>query len=866
MLKFNKITLRNFLSFGNVPTTINLNDKPLTLIIGKNLDKGDSDKEKNGVGKSSIYNAIHFSLYGKAIGNNIKLSNIPNKINLKNCFVKLEFEKDDKTYVIERGRNPNFLKFQIGDKELSEDESQGDSKRTQDAINKVIGFDDTIFTQIILMTTYVDQFLNYGTPQQKVILEEILGISHLSLKAEILKEKIKETKTSLQQATYELEVNKKNNIAIKENADKQLASLKQSFDEWATKHNNDIVSYQTILDKLLSVDIAKEEENIRKIKEFDKQKHDNDEKLLQKQKLEASLKEKMEEKIAEEKTLEKLSAVDIEKEILHMKQLAEKKIIDEEISKAKSHIAELSLKKEVLEQRNNIAKKNLDKLNAIDIEKEKKILSDNKEIENKKNLYEKDLALYNQQETKQKSILSQIDSINSMIEYTAKQINDKVLETETIKQSKLKYETEIKEIENKIANIGNLVEKIFCPTCGKEIDNETGREHLLKAYTEQKNEKVKLVEKCNADGNTIIEEVRTLMNKNNEYKKEIERLQIESKSYITMEKPIEPKLVLQECAFKTDADIIEYCRELDSIKHSLENNTKQMNELSESISKITIPEEIKVIDGDFIYNTLEDCYTHSGKIDNLKKSIVILNDAIKVLQQNIGDIVINELVMPDLSQNTYKTEEEIINHKANVKKFTELLEKAKVEPNPYEKSIKEFSTPKLLPEDSDKVTCLETLFKHQDFLLDLLTKPTSFIRKNIIDSALPFLNAKIKYYLNKMNSLHYVEFNDDMTVTIVKNGDEYSFGNLSMGERSRISIALELSFRDVWESLNYPINLLCIDELLDNGLDTAGVESVIGILGEMKDRNVFLISHREELAPIVSHTLYVYMKHGFSEI
>jgi len=75
------------------------------------------------------------------------------------------------------------------------------------------------------------------------------------------------------------------------------------------------------------------------------------------------------------------------------------------------------------------------------------------------------------------------------------------------------------------------------------------------------------------------------------------------------------------------------------------------------------------------------------------------------------------------------------------------------------------------------------------------------------------------------------------------------------------------SFRDVWESLYQGINLLFIDELIDSGMDSAGVESCLGILktmGRDRNKNVFLISHKDELVGRVNHVLKVVKENGFT--
>jgi DNA repair exonuclease SbcCD ATPase subunit len=75
------------------------------------------------------------------------------------------------------------------------------------------------------------------------------------------------------------------------------------------------------------------------------------------------------------------------------------------------------------------------------------------------------------------------------------------------------------------------------------------------------------------------------------------------------------------------------------------------------------------------------------------------------------------------------------------------------------------------------------------------------------------------------------------------------------------------AFRDVWESLYSPINVLFIDELVDNGLDSNGVESALALMKHMsreRGKSVWLISHRDELIGRVGNTLRVIKENGFT--
>ena len=112
MLTFKTLKIKNFLSFGNAETVLDLTKDPLTLIKGYNLDKpGESEEARSGTGKSSVLQALHYALFGKSINNEIKLANIINKTNKKNLEVSLTFEKNGIEYRIERGRKP-YLSLQ----------------------------------------------------------------------------------------------------------------------------------------------------------------------------------------------------------------------------------------------------------------------------------------------------------------------------------------------------------------------------------------------------------------------------------------------------------------------------------------------------------------------------------------------------------------------------------------------------------------------------------------------------------------------------------------------------------------------------------------------------------------------------------
>jgi len=167
----------------------------------------------------------------------------------------------------------------------------------------------------------------------------------------------------------------------------------------------------------------------------------------------------------------------------------------------------------------------------------------------------------------------------------------------------------------------------------------------------------------------------------------------------------------------------------------------------------------------------------------------------------------------------------------------------------------------------DALNELTRLQEHQDFLLKLLTSKDSFVRKKIIEQNLSYLNQRLTYYLDRIGLPHTVVFQNDLTVSIEELGRELDFDNLSRGERNRLILSMSWAFRDVFESLYQPINVLFIDEMIDSGLDTQGVENSLALLKHMsreRHKSIWLVSHRDELAGRVENILRVVKEGGYT--
>ena len=215
----------------------------------------------------------------------------------------------------------------------------------------------------------------------------------------------------------------------------------------------------------------------------------------------------------------------------------------------------------------------------------------------------------------------------------------------------------------------------------------------------------------------------------------------------------------------------------------------------------------------------------------------------------------------------YDTLEDALNHKNSVDSLQKSLAARSADTDPYDEQINDMQNQALQSVAYDTVNELTRVQDHQDFLLKLLTSKDSFVRKKIIDQNLSYLNARLTHYLDRIGLPHTVKFQNDLSVSIEELGRELDFDNLSRGERNRLILSMSWAFRDVWESLYSPINLLFIDELIDNGLDTQGVESSLALLKKMsreRNKSIWLVSHRDELAGRVENILKVVKENGFT--
>tara|TARA_B100000963_G_scaffold45112_1_gene33590 strand:- start:1919 stop:3688 length:1770 start_codon:yes stop_codon:yes gene_type:complete len=577
MITLKDITIKNFMSVGNVTQAVRFTDNGLTLVLGNNLDLG-GDGSRNGTGKTTIINALSYAIFGNAL-TNIRKDNLVNKTNSKQMLVTLDFEVEGTKYRIERGRKPNVLKYYVNDQNVDEDEAQGENRQTQAQIEKLFGMSHDMFKHIVALNTYTEPFLSMRSNDQRAIIEQLLGITMLSEKAEVLKEQQRLTRDAIKEEEYRIKAIEEANSRI----EKSISDLERRQKIWRDKQTADVESIKQQINTLEKIDIKTELNNHALLNDY-----------------------------------------------------LEKKNLRDQAEKWKSSI----------------------------------------EADNRK----------------QDTLINKLEQ-----------------EVLSLKEHK-------------------------CHTCGQDIHDE--------------------------------KQVTILRDKE---------------------------------------------EQLGDARNTVMTNTEQQTEWQQAIDELGELGQMPVTH----YNTLQEALEHQNTLNNLNTEV----------------------------------------------------SRTEGENDTYQEQIDTLRDTGMQEVEWDNMNDLNVLKDHQDFLYKLLTNKDSFIRKRIIEQNLQYLNSRLAYYLTKLGLPHEVQFQPDLTVEITELGRDLDFDNLSRGERNRLILGLSWAFRDVFESMNTPINFLAIDELIDSGMDTNGVDSALSVLKKIereRNKNIFLISHRDELVGRVNTILQVIKEGGFT--
>ena len=181
MIVFKSIIWKNFLSTGNTPIEIALDNSPSTLIIGD-----------NGSGKSTVLDALTFGLFGKPF-RRIKKDQLVNSVNGRDCTVEVYFDIGKRRYLVIRGIRPTRFEIYMDGKLLNQDASSKDYQKQLE--NNILKLNHRSFTQVVILgSSSFIPFMQLTAAARREVVEEILDIKIFSKMNWILKQKIKTLK------------------------------------------------------------------------------------------------------------------------------------------------------------------------------------------------------------------------------------------------------------------------------------------------------------------------------------------------------------------------------------------------------------------------------------------------------------------------------------------------------------------------------------------------------------------------------------------------------------------------------------------------------------------------------------------------
>jgi DNA repair exonuclease SbcCD ATPase subunit len=223
MIIFKKIRWKNFLSTGNVFSEVDLQASKTNLIIGS-----------NGAGKSTILDALTFSLFGKPF-RKINKPMLVNSINEKDCLTEIEFSIGRKEYKVVRGIKPNKFEIYCNDQLWNQEASAVDQQKNFEA--NVLKMNYKSFTQIVVLgsSTFVP-FMRLPLAQRRDIIEDILDIQVFSTMNVLLKDKVRENNDDIKTLDYQIHL-------LEEKIDlqkKYMLELEKKTKEEITRKENKI--------------------------------------------------------------------------------------------------------------------------------------------------------------------------------------------------------------------------------------------------------------------------------------------------------------------------------------------------------------------------------------------------------------------------------------------------------------------------------------------------------------------------------------------------------------------------------------------------------------------------------------------------
>ncbi|QDJ96467.1 recombination endonuclease subunit [Xanthomonas phage Xoo-sp13] len=327
---------------------------------------------------------------------------------------------------------------------------------------------------------------------------------------------------------------------------------------------------------------------------------------------------------------------------------------------------------------------------------------------------------------------------------------------------------------------------------------------------------------------------------------------------------------LEEDIAELSADISAIESELDQVNDTYTNKiTPRLIELNQ----FDIPDNLDQLETNLeVYvNQLDMAQKATNPYvpneDDLSEEDIV--ESLAVIKAKADTIRSKMPMAKEFINSAFKSLADIQGHTVRIETLKNRHSEIVSETNPFTSVVDSLKETVLEAADHDRVNVLDKKIKHQDFLLKLLTKKDSFVRKALLNKSIPLLNSRLRYNLDKIGLPHKIQFTEQMDVSISQFSEPYEYGNFSAGQKARVNLCLAFAFRDVLQSRFGRINLCILDECLDVGLGNVGVSlaaKMIKAIGIENKLSMFVISHRDEVSNMFDSRLEIELRNGFSTI
>lgn len=555
--------------------------------------------------------------------------------------------------------------------------------------------------------------------------------------------------------------------------------------------------------------------------------------------------------------LEKFLAQDIDFEAIYAefdkksKNLLTSKEISDSITKYTKELNELKSKITLLN-------KDLEQLNQIKTEIETltvKSKSYKADIETELKQYETTESL---EEIEQDiEILEEIDnelkkvkSLKSEI----KKVEDEIASLETgIKRDSIVYEKEIKRLQEELQTKQEEVEHLEtgkCHVCGNDYVDEEAIDKLAR--------KIKAIQSEINESNEV--HIETVENLSLRIKKE------SSKKDSLVEELVAIQSVVLGKLGELSIDEEEVYELLSSLYLSQKRAISLKAKYDATLSKLnTNPYRDRLHDLISQYADYENMIFRLVNEINQARSDI---DSIEKLKHREEKSLfeLESVKYPLLERHYIVAEADIVRQKREFNDAKKQLKEVSEKPNPYTEEISEAKKMKIdVSEIQKSVDSIKYDIENIGYLIKLLTSNNSFIRKNILDLYIPYLNKQVLQYTEQLGLMHVISINNDLSTNILYMGKDVSYFNMSQGERLRANLATTMAFRDLVSKLGKNSNITIIDEMLDAGGDTSLVNRTMNLLSS-KGGYRAIISHRSDIGDFVDRTVTIVKRNGFSMV